>query len=59
MLVVTDDYAERDTVAYLGALTSSCAGFIENVASARGDLADDLEAHNRRERRRYQGQGSK
>ena len=33
VLVVTDDYAERDTVAFLGALTSSCAGFIQTPSS--------------------------
>lgn len=59
VLVVTDDYAERDTVAFLGALTSSCAGFIDAVESALGSMSDDIEKFNRRERKRYQRQGSK
>jgi predicted RNA-binding protein with PIN domain len=59
VLVVTDDYAERDTVAHLGALTSSCAGFIENVDSALGSMTEDIANFNRRERKRFQRQGAK
>lgn len=58
VLVVTDDYAERDTVAFLGALTSSCAGFIQNVDAALGSITEDIDNFNRRERKRFQRQGS-
>lgn len=53
VLVVTDDYAERDTVTGFGGLASSCALFISQVDSALGDSAADLAKHNRRERERF------
>src|SRR5437773_272475 len=34
VLVVTDDIAERNTVVSLGAMTSSCAGFLSNIETA-------------------------
>ncbi len=56
VLVVTDDFAERDTVAYLGALTSSCEAFIADVESALGSLSIHIAEHNRREQKRFKGQ---
>lgn len=53
VLVVTDDYAERDTVSGFGGLATSCAGFISQVESALGEMASDLKHHNRRERERF------
>src|SRR5262245_59935409 len=34
VLVVTDDFAERDTILSAGGMFSSCLGFIETMASA-------------------------
>lgn len=52
-LVVTDDLAERDTVMASGAWFASCSNFIAQVEAELGDLAGDVEAHNRRERSRF------
>jgi len=54
VLVVTDDYAERDTVISLGGLASSCESFIRTVESTQSDLQRDLKHHNRKERQRFQ-----
>ncbi len=53
VLVVTDDNAERDTVAGMGAMTSSCANFIRMIEGAFTELRDDLRNHNRVERNRF------
>ena len=53
VLAVTDDLAERDTVIALGGMASSCLSFIAEVESALGELADDLQRHNRIERNRF------
>jgi len=53
VLVVTDDYAERDTVSNFGGLACSCATFINQVEAAVGEMAVDLKAYNRRERERF------
>lgn len=53
VLVVTDDIAERDTVASLGGMGSSCFNFIATFESTMGDLARDVKLHNRREMNRY------
>jgi predicted RNA-binding protein with PIN domain len=53
VLVVTDDYAERDTVINLGGMASSCATFIAQVEAELADLSLDLKHHNRRERERF------
>lgn len=52
-LVVTDDFAERDTVMASGAWVSSCENFIAQVEAELGGLAMDLKSHNRRERERF------
>jgi ribosomal protection tetracycline resistance protein len=54
VLAVTDDHAERETVASLGASASSCLNFIQTVESTLADLADDIKTHNRQERHRFQ-----
>lgn len=54
VLVVTDDYAERDLVIGMGGMAQSCDQFIRAVGGAHGDAARELENHNRRERQRYQ-----
>lgn len=53
VLVVTDDFAERDTVLSLGGMAVSCAGFIQTVESAQADLQRDIRQHNRKEQRRF------
>ena len=54
VLVVTDDYAERDTVLSLGSMASSCLSFIRTIESTLADLQSDLKHHNRKERQRFQ-----
>src|SRR5579862_6856015 len=53
VLVVTDDHAERDTVAGMGGTTASCANFIRMIESALSELRDELRNHNRAERNRF------
>ena len=53
VLVVTDDFAERDTVMSLGGMVSSCLGFIQNIESALADLQRELKNYNRKEQRRF------
>jgi uncharacterized protein len=53
VLVVTDDFAERDTVLSLGGMVASCAGFIQTVESALADLHREIKQHNRKEQRRF------
>lgn len=55
VLVVTDDFAERDTVASVGAMSSSCLGFIQTVDHALAEFERELENLNRRERLKFQG----
>jgi predicted RNA-binding protein with PIN domain len=53
VLVVTDDFAERDTVLSLGGMVASCAGFIQTIESALADLHREIKHHNRKEQRRF------
>jgi predicted RNA-binding protein with PIN domain len=53
VLVVTDDFAERDTVSGLGGSTASCAMFIGMIQNALADLQENLNNHNRSERNRF------
>jgi predicted RNA-binding protein with PIN domain len=53
VMVVTDDRAERDVVSGFGGATASCANFIRMIASALGELSEDLKNHNRAERNRF------
>ena len=55
VLVVTDDFAERDTVINFGAMASSCDNFIRTVHGALNDLEQDIKHYNRQERARYRG----
>jgi predicted RNA-binding protein with PIN domain len=50
VLVVTDDFAERETVAAFGAMASSCENFIRTVESDGADLQRALRIHNRTEK---------
>ena len=53
VLVVTDDFAERDTVTGFGGATASCGNFIAMIQNALADLAENLNNHNRKERSRF------
>jgi len=53
VLVVTEDYAERDTVLALDGLASSCRNFIRDVEQALREQARDIVRHNRRERHKF------
>jgi predicted RNA-binding protein with PIN domain len=53
VLVVTDDFAERDTVLSVGAMVSSCMGFIATIENVLADLRREIKHHNRKEQRRF------
>jgi predicted RNA-binding protein with PIN domain len=53
VLVVTDDYAERDTIISMGGMASSCDSFILTIEGTLDEFAQDLKRHNRREISRY------
>ena len=53
VLVVTDDFAERDTVLSVGGMVSSCAAFIQTMENAFADLHREIKHHNRREQTKY------
>jgi uncharacterized protein len=53
VLVVTDDYAERDTVLYHGGMAVSCFNFIEDVQGVLEEQGRDIARHNRAERLRF------
>jgi hypothetical protein len=59
VLVVTDDYAERDMVSGFGGSVASCDNFIRMIGGALDELQDKLKQHNRAERNRFnRGRGS-
>lgn len=53
VLVVTDDFAERDTVAGFGGSVASCGNFIAMIQNALAELTENLNNHNRRERQKF------
>lgn len=53
VMVVTDDFAERDTVASFGAIASSCENFIRMVDGELADLQRDLQNYNRKEQQKF------
>ena len=53
VLVVTDDFAERDTVSGFGSSVASCGNFIAMIQNALANLAENLNHHNRSERNRF------
>lgn len=53
VLVVTDDFAERDTVSASGASVASCANFIRMIDQALTQLQDNLNRHNRAARNSF------
>jgi predicted RNA-binding protein with PIN domain len=53
VLVVTDDFAERDTVLSLGAMAASCQSFVEELSYAVKEFGLELKHHNLREQRKF------
>ncbi|HWD20248.1 MAG TPA: NYN domain-containing protein [Verrucomicrobiae bacterium] len=53
VLVVTNDFAERDTVFFGGAFSSSCENFIDDIEKTLRRQEREIEHHNRRERARF------
>jgi predicted RNA-binding protein with PIN domain len=53
VLVVTDDFAERDVVSGFGGSVASCANFIRMIQIALAELEENLNNHNRSERSRF------
>lgn len=53
VLVVTDDFAERDTVSGFGSSVASCANFIRMIDSALANLRENMKNHNRTEQNRF------
>ncbi len=53
VLVVTDDFAERDTVIAFGAMAVSCDVFLGMMRGAADDMQRDLKNHNQRERIKF------
>ena len=52
-LVVTNDYAERDTVMAMGGLAHSCEEFIRIVQDTLGQQDREIGRHNRKENLRF------
>ncbi len=53
VLVVTDDFAERNTVSGFGGSVASCDNFIRLIQNALVVLEENLNNHNRAERNRF------
>lgn len=53
VLVVTNDFAERDTVIAFGCHASSCDNFIRLVDDALQEMSADVKHYNRQELNRY------
>ncbi|HZF00808.1 MAG TPA: NYN domain-containing protein [Methylomirabilota bacterium] len=53
VLVVTDDFAERDVVGGFGGSVASCANFIRMIGNALTELQDELKQRNRAEQNRF------
>ncbi len=58
VLVVTDDFAERDTVIALGGTAASCEQFIIQIGNALSELRRDVNRVNEREQRAFKRGGS-
>lgn len=57
VLVVTDDFAERDMIVSVGGITSSCFNFIQAIRTTLQDLERQIKHHNRREANRFKSRG--
>ena len=56
VMVVTNDFAERDTVSSSGGLTSSCENFIRTVQGALDEMQRAVRHYNQREREKFRTQ---
>jgi uncharacterized protein len=56
VLVVTDDFAERDTVEAAGGFISSCANFVRSIEAAIADMERKIKSLNQRERSKFKVQ---
>jgi predicted RNA-binding protein with PIN domain len=55
VLVVSNDFAERDTVASVGGSCCSCDAFIRMIQSALSEFQRQLERYNRAEKKGFRG----
>ncbi len=53
VLVVTDDFAERDIVSGFGGMTSSCENFIRTVEGAIAELQREVSSYNQKEQMKF------
>jgi len=53
VLVVTDDFAERNMVSGFGGSVASCNNFIRMIDDALANLQESLKNHNRAEQNRF------
>ncbi len=53
VLVITDDYKERDTVISLGGMAASCLNFIQDIEAALKEQEREITERNRRERQKF------
>jgi predicted RNA-binding protein with PIN domain len=53
VMVVTNDFAERDTVVISGGMTCSCEHFIGMIEERLRTMKKDLAQYNRRERQKF------
>jgi predicted RNA-binding protein with PIN domain len=53
VMVVTDDFAEKDTVRAVGAISCSCLSFVQTLEAELDEMGRQIEWHNRREKSRY------
>jgi uncharacterized protein len=53
VLVITDDFKERDTVLSAGGLASSCLNFIQDIEHALKEQEREIAGRNRREQQKY------
>jgi len=53
VLVVTDDFAERNIVGGFGGSVASCVNFIGMIRDALANLAESLNRHNQSEQKRF------
>ena len=53
VLVVTNDFAERDIVSGVGGMTSNCDNFIHTLRSALNESDGAVRLHNEKERARF------
>jgi len=59
VMVVTDDFAERETVLSLGGMAVSCSNFLDIMHAAVSDFQKEVQRQNRREKNRFKETASK